>query len=168
MRLWFVFILLALSFAVGQEQRIAHVDSKVIFDGYQGTSRAQVEYDKQVAIWEQKVNLMQKEAEQLRERLNRQSLLLGEDRRREVEAELAQKETELKEFIERIYGRQGQLVKENEKISAPIIEKIKSAIREIALQEGYDLVIDKASGALVYSTSSHDITRRVIDYLNRP
>ena len=33
--------------------RIAHVDSKLIFDGYKGTKKAQEEYDRQVAKWEQ-------------------------------------------------------------------------------------------------------------------
>ena len=37
--------------------RIAHVDSKLIFDGYKGTKRAQEEYDRQVAKWEQQANL---------------------------------------------------------------------------------------------------------------
>ena len=39
--------------------RVAHVDSKLIFDGYKGTKKAQEEYDRQVAKWEQQANLLQ-------------------------------------------------------------------------------------------------------------
>ena len=38
--------------------RVAHVDSKLIFDGYKGTKKAQEEYDRQVAKWEQQANLL--------------------------------------------------------------------------------------------------------------
>ena len=58
--------------------RIAHVDSKIIFDGYKGTRKAQEEYDRQVAKWEQQANLLQKELAAIKERLDKQvNTLLG-------------------------------------------------------------------------------------------
>ena len=52
--------------------RIAHVDSKLIFDGYKGTKKAQEEYDRQVAKWEQQGNLIQKELAAIKEKLDKQ------------------------------------------------------------------------------------------------
>ena len=146
--------------------RVAHVDSKLIFEGYKGTKKAQEEYDRQVAKWEQQANLLQKELAAIKEKLDKQALMLSDEKRKELEADYAKKNTELKEFIDRVYGRTGELITENEKVSAPIISLIKKAVTEIALQEGYDMVIDRATGAVLFWKDENDLTKKVLDYLN--
>ena len=146
--------------------RVAHVDSKLIFDGYKGTKKAQEEYDRQVAKWEQQANLLQKELAAIKEKLAKQSLMLSDEKRKELEADYAKKDTELKEFIDRVYGRTGELITENEKVSAPIISLIKKAVTAIALQEGYDMVVDRATGAVLFWKDENDLTKKVLDYLN--
>ena len=146
--------------------RIAHVDSKLIFDGYKGTKKAQEEYDRQVAKWEQQGNLLKKELAAIKEKLDKQVLMLSDEKKRELEADYAKKETEWKEFIDRVCGRKGELITENEKVSGPIIQLIRKAINEIALQEGYDMVVDRATGAVVFWKKENDLTQKVLDYLN--
>ncbi len=146
--------------------RIAHVDSKLIFDGYKGTRKAQEEYDRQVAKWEQQANLLQKEVAAIKERIDKQSLMLSEEKKRELDADYARKESELKAFIDRVYGREGELLSENEKVSKPIVQLIRKAIDEIALSEGYDMVIDRATGSVLFYKKEHDLTQKVLDYLN--
>jgi outer membrane protein len=164
--LFLLFILVGASNAA-DGMRVAHVDSKLIFEGYKGTRKAQEEYDRQVAKWEQQANLLQKELGYVKERLDKQSLMLSEEQKRELEAEYARRDTELKSFIEKIYGRNGELLKENEKVSAPIIALIKKAVTEIALSEGYDYVLDRATGSVLFWKNENDLTQKVLDYLNR-
>ncbi|MCL2283013.1 MAG: OmpH family outer membrane protein [Fibromonadales bacterium] len=161
-----LFFLLFCFSSAADGMRIAHVDSKLVFDGYKGTRKAQEEYDRQVAKWEQQANLLQKELGFVKERLEKQTLMLSEEQKRELEAEYARRDTELKTFIEKIYGRNGELLKENEKVSAPIIALIKKAITEIALSEGYDYVLDRATGSVLFWKNENDLTQKVLDYLN--
>ncbi len=167
---FFLFLaILACSFSASLAEdglRIAHVDSKLIFDGYKGTKKAQEEYDRQVAKWEQQANLLQKELAAIKEKLDKQSLMLSDEKKKELEADYAKKNTELKEFIDRVYGRTGELITENEKVSAPIISLIKKAVTEIALQEGYDMVVDRATGSVLFWKNENDLTQKVLDYLN--
>ena len=109
---------------------------------------------------------MQKELAAIKEKLAKQSLMLSDEKRKELEADYAKKDTELKEFIDRVYGRTGELITENEKVSAPIISLIKKAVTEIALQEGYDMVVDRATGAVLFWKDENDLTKKVLDYLN--
>ncbi len=146
--------------------RVAHVDSKLIFEGYRGTKKAQEEFDRQVAKWEQQANLLQKELASIKEKLDKQVLMLSDEKKRELEAEYSKKETELKDFISKVYGRNGELLTENEKVSGPIIQLIRKAVNEIALQEGYDMVVDRASGAVLFWKNENDLTQKVLDYLN--
>lgn len=163
-------VLLVLLFAVAgmadDGLRIAHVDSKLIFDGYKGTKRAQEEYDRQVAKWEQQANLLQKELAAIKEKIDKQLLMLSDEKKRELEADYKKKDTELKSFIDRVYGRSGELISENEKISGPIIQLIRKAVNEIALQEGYDMVVDRATGSVLFWKKENDLTQKVLDYLN--
>jgi outer membrane protein len=92
--------------------------------------------------------------------------MLSEEQKRELEAEFSRRDTELKNFIERIYGRSGELLKENEKVSAPIIALIRKAVTEIALSEGYDYVLDRATGSVLFWKNENDLTQKVLDYLN--
>ena len=97
----FVFVLIflgLLSIAFAEDGlRVAHVDSKLIFEGYKGTKKAQEEYDRQVAKWEQQANLLQKELAAIKEKLDKQALMLSDEKRKELEADYAKKNTELKE-----------------------------------------------------------------------
>ena len=124
------------------------------------------EYDRQVAKWEQQANLLQKELAAIKEKLDKQVLMLSDEKKRELEAEYNKKDTELKSFIDRVYGRNGELITENEKVSAPIIQLIRKAVNEIALQEGYDMVIDRATGAVLFWKKENDLTNKVLNYLN--
>ena len=119
-----------------------------------------------MAKWEQQANLLQKELAAIKEKLDKQALMLSDEKRNELEADYAKKNTELKEFIDRVYGRTGELITENEKVSAPIIALIKKAVTEIALQEGYDMVVDRATGAVLFWKDENDLTKKVLDYLN--
>ena len=51
-------------------------------------------------------------------------------------------------------------------MSAPIIQLIRKAIQEITLQEGYDMVVDRATGAVLFWKAENDLTQKVLDYLN--
>ena len=149
------------------ELRLAHVDSKFIFDNYHETKVAQKEYDKQVAKWEQEVADMQKDLMELKERLEKQSLMLSDEKKKELQSEYLQKQSTYQQKVQKIYGREGDLFNKNEEFSGPIIEKIKNTIQEIAAREGYDMVLDRASGAVVYWKKENDLSQKVLDVLNQ-
>lgn len=164
--LWLLLLLAWVAPLTAADGRVAHVDSKLIFEKYRKTSDAQADYDRKLALWEQEANVLQKKVTHLRERIEQQSLMLSPDKKRELEAELSVQETELQQFVNRIYGDKGELVQENAKISTPIIKEIRRVINEVALQEGYDIVLDRASGAVIFWKNEDDLTNRVLDILN--
>lgn len=147
--------------------KIAHVDSKLIFEKYGETKKAQKEYDKQVARWEQDAAVKQKKLMEMKDRLEKQSLMLSEEKKKELEADFQKQKSEYEQFVQKIYGKEGELFMKNEEFSGPIITKIKKTIQDIANQEGYDMVIDRAAGAVVYWKKDNDLTQKTIDILNK-
>jgi len=147
--------------------RIAVVDSKALFDGFKGTKESQEKYDKQVAAWEQEVADKQKELANLKEKFEKQSLMLSEEKKKSLQADFMSKQSDLQKLAQSLYGKDGRVVRENEKFTAPIIQKIRGVVQVVAKAEGYDFVFDKASGAVFYSAKDeYDITPKVLDRLN--
>lgn len=154
-------------FAAESVPRIAVIDSKAVFDGYKGTKEAQERYDKQVAAWEQEVADKQKELANLKEKYDKQSLMLSEERKRSLQTELMSKQADLQKLVQSFYGKDGKVVRENEKFTAPIVQKIKAIAQQLAKAEGYDLVLDRSSGAVFYvGKDDWDLTAKVVDKLN--
>jgi outer membrane protein len=154
------------SFGADAIPRIAVVDSKAIFDGFKGTKESQDKYDKQVAAWEQELADKQKELANLKEKFEKQSLMLSEEKKKSLQAEFMTKQADLQKMAQSLYGKDGRVVRENEKFTAPIVQKIRSVVQTVAKAEGYDYVFDKSSGAVFMSRDDADITNKVLDRLN--
>jgi outer membrane protein len=104
---------------------------------------------------------------EMKDKLDKQSLMLSEEKKKEMEADFLKKKSEYEQFVQQVYGKDGQLFQKNEEFSGPIIAKIKKTIQDVANQEGYDLVIDRAAGAVVFWKKDNDLTQKVIDILNK-
>ena len=85
--------------AASAELKIGFINVEEIFHSYQGTKDAQDKFDKEVAKWEQDASAKQKEIKDLKDQLDKQSLLLSSERKAEIEAKLKQKMTEYQEFL---------------------------------------------------------------------
>ncbi len=163
-----IILLMGMTFAIGGvDLKIAHVDSKMIFDKYSETKKAQKDYDKQVAKWEQDLAAKQKNLMEMKDRLEKQSLMLSEEKKKELEAQFLKQKSEYEQFGQQIYGKDGDLMKKNQEFADPIIQKIKKTVQDVANQEGYDMVFDRASGSVVYWKKDNDLTQKVIDILNK-
>ncbi|QQS05111.1 MAG: OmpH family outer membrane protein [Fibrobacterota bacterium] len=154
-------------FAAEAVPRIGLVDTKAIFDGFKGTKEAQDRFDKQVANWEQDVADKQKELATLKDKFDKQGMMLSEERKRALQSDFMAKQADLQKMVQTLYGKDGKLVKENEKFTGPIIQKIRGIAQQVAKAEGYDLVLDRASGAVFYvGKEDWDLTQKVLDRLN--
>jgi outer membrane protein len=147
--------------------RIAIIDSKALFDGFKGTKEAQDKYDKQVAAWEQEVADRQKELGTLKDKFEKQSLMLSDEKKKELQTQFMTKQADLQKLVQNLYGKDGRVVKKNEEFTGPIIQRIRVVAQQVAKAEGYDLVLDKASGAVFYASREElDLTGKVLDRLN--
>lgn len=161
-------LLLGIAASVSAEgPRIAVIDSKALFDGFKGTKDAQETYDKQVAKWEQEVADKQKELAAMKEKFEKQSLMLSDERKKELASQFQQKQADLQKLVQSLYGKDGKVARTNEEFTGPILQKIRVAAQQIAKSEGYDFVLDKAAGAVFYvGNTEFEITQKVLDRLN--
>ncbi len=148
------------------ELKIGFVNVEEIFKSYSGTKDAQEKFDKEVAKWEQDASAKQKEIKDIKDQLEKQSLLLSSERKAELEAKLKQKMVDYQDFLQNKFGQKGEVLSKNEELTKPIIEKMNKIIQKIAKDENYDFILDARAG-VIYSKPTYDLTKQVMNLLDK-
>ena len=82
------------------------------------------------------------------------------------EQELQRAISEYERFIQEVWGPQGRASQENERATQEVVTSIRSAVEKVAAGKGLTLVLDAASGFIIYAERSLDLTSDVIQELN--
>ena len=94
-----------------------------------------------------------------REEFDKKALVLKEDQRRDLEKDLEAKQLEFKRRYEDF---QRDLKRTDAELTSGIVEQLYGIVTEIGQQQGYTMVLESSSGALLYNDKSIDITDDVI------
>jgi len=169
-RITFIFVLIIFGLSIGafsQNVKIGYVDTNRLKIEYKEFAQAQAKFERQMAKWQAQADSMQAELLKLQEDLNKQRLLLSEEKKREKEQFLLRKQSEYQEFANKILGPEGEAAKREFALSKPLIEKINAAIKLVALRENYTLILDTAGGDILYAEEGMDITIKILEELNQ-
>ncbi|KAA3617397.1 MAG: OmpH family outer membrane protein [Calditrichaeota bacterium] len=148
-------------------QKFAYVHSQKVLTEYQEykdvqnklaeiQNKYQAEYDQ----------LVQDYTQQLQE-IESQSLLLSPEKKAEKEKMMQTKGMEIEKYKYEKLGPQGEYYRKQAELGQPIIDKVANVIKEIGEADGYDYILDGATGSVVYFKPEYDITDQVIEELNK-
>jgi len=149
------------------EMKLGYINSEAIFAEYEGTKEAQNKFNKEVAVWEQEASKKQQEINNLKDQIDKQSLLLSSERKKVLEDSLNQKMVDYQKFLQDKFGQKGEALVKNEELTKPIIEKINRIIETIAKEENYDYIFDARAGGIVFAKKVYDLNQRVLEQLNK-
>lgn len=153
------------SVAFCADLKIGFINSEWIFTEYEGTKEAQNKFNKEVAKWEQEASQKQNEIKKLQEQLDKQSLLLSNERKKALQDSLKNKMALYQEFLQNKFGQKGEALVKNEELTKPIIEKINKIIEKIAKDENYDYIFDARAGGIIFAKKTYDLNSRVLQLL---
>ncbi|MBN1983372.1 MAG: OmpH family outer membrane protein [Chitinivibrionales bacterium] len=158
-------ILLLCTSSVMAQLKIGYINSERILAEYQGTKAAEEKLKKEYAKWEQEATERQKKMKDMKEQLDKQSLLLSAERKKEMEAELEKEYIDYNKFLQEKFGQQGDAAKKNDELLKPIVERINKILDKLAKDENYDFIFD-TRGGLVYGKKQYEVSDKVIQALN--
>ena len=161
----FLFSILSASIANSQEPKIGYIDTVNIFAEFRETIEAEEIYKKELEAWKKDAADKEAEIAQLREELQSQSLMLSEEKLAEKKLVLEQKFRDYQQFMNEVFGENGQAEQRNKELTAPIVEKINAVIAQLAEEEGYTIIFDAAQGNIVYAKKALDLTAQVLERL---
>lgn len=147
--------------------KIAYIDSERIFQ--ESTSKRTIEGQFQTDLegWVKQLEAKKADLDKLQREFEGQRHMLSDARRKEREDEILARQSEYNQLAQEIWGPTGKVATRNEQLTRPVILKIKEVVQKIALQEGYQLILDASDGNLVYGAPELDLTDRVLAELNK-
>ena len=143
-----------------------YIDSARIFREFQEAKEAQARFDRQVQGWRSEAAEKEKLVNDLRAELEEQGPILSALKRQEKEAALQRAISDHERFIQDIWGPQGAASRENERATGEVVAKIRTVVEDVAGKKGINLVLDAASGFLIYADKAFDLTPDVLAELN--
>jgi outer membrane protein len=170
---WVAFLLSAIFFvfftgmAFSQEGKIGFIDSMKLRTDYKEFADAQAKFDQEVAKWQVEADSLKFELDSLQTDFDRQKLLLSEEKRKEKESIIEQKKKGYDNYINNIFGPNGQMEKMNAELTKPILDKINVALEKIALENNYIMIFDAVNGNIAWAKKGLDLTDRVLEELNK-
>ena len=139
-----------ISFAiVSQAQRYAIIDTKYILDKMPDYKLAQKNLDDVAANWQKEIDVLQQELDRMYKDYDAEQVMLSEDLRKKREDQLFVKEKNLRDLQRNRFGFEGDLFKRRQEFIKPIQDKVYNAVQKLAVQRGYDFILDKSEGITV-------------------
>ena len=141
----FTFILAVL----GHAQRYAIIDTKYILDKMPDYKTAQKQLDDVAAAWQKEIDVLQTELDRMYKDFDAEQVMLSEDLKQKRQDQLFTKEKNLRELQRKRFGFEGDLFKKRQELIKPVQDKVYNAVQKLAVQRGYDFILDKSEGITV-------------------
>jgi outer membrane protein len=142
-----VFALLLGGFA--QAQKYAIIDTKYILDKMPEYKAAQKQLDDVAAVWQKEIDNSQAELDRMYKDFDAEQVMLSDDLKRKRQDQLFNKEKALRDLQRKRFGFEGDLFKKRQELIKPVQDKVYNAVQKLAVQRGYDFMLDKSEGITV-------------------
>lgn len=161
-----ILVFICFNFIVNAQkpQRVAYIDMNYILENVPEYAAAQAQLDTKIKTWQQKLDVLSEEIEQLKTDLSNEKSLLTKELISEREEDIDIKEQELQRLQQAYFGPTGDLFQMRKQFVKPVQDQVYNAIQDIATKKRYDFVLDKSSDLiLLYSNSKFDISELVLN-----
>jgi outer membrane protein len=130
-------------------QRYAIIDTKYILDKMPDYKSAQKNLDEVAAGWQTEIDKLQQDLNKMYKDFQAEEVMLSEDLRKKREDQLFVKEKTLRDLQRQRFGFEGDLFKRRQELIKPVQDKVYNAVQKMAVQRGYDFILDKSEGITV-------------------
>ncbi|HZF64792.1 MAG TPA: OmpH family outer membrane protein [Chitinophagaceae bacterium] len=132
-----------------QAQRYAIIDTKFILDRLPDYKQAQKQLDDVAVGWQKEIDGQQQELDRMYKDYDAEQVMLSAELRKKREDQLFVKEKNLRDLQRKRFGFEGDLFKRRQELIKPIQDKVYNAVQKLAVQRGYDFILDKSEGITV-------------------
>ncbi len=147
-------------------QKYALVDMEYILGNIPAYERASEQLNQISKKWQAEVEAVDNAAKTLYKNYQNELVFLSEQQKKEREETIIAKEREASELRKKYFGPEGELYKKRISLIEPIQEEIYNAVKAIAQQKGFQMVLDRAStSGIIFASPSIDISADVLDKL---
>jgi outer membrane protein len=161
-----LFIVLCASAVSMQAQKFALMDMDYILKNIPAYERANEQLSQVSKKWQAEVDALTTEAQTMYKTYQNEVVFLSAEQKKAKQDAIMEKEKQAAELKRKYFGPEGELFKKRNALMTPIQEEIYNAVKDIADQRGYQLVLDRASDAgIIFGSPKIDISTEVLQKL---
>lgn len=147
-------------------QKFALVDMEYILKNVPAYERANEQLNQVSKKWEAEIDGILKDVEAQYKKYQSEAVFLSDTQKTKTEEAIVAKEKQASDLKKKYFGSEGELFKKRQSLMAPIQDEIYNAVKDICDQRGYQLVLDRASGAsIIFASPKIDISDEVLQKL---
>ena len=147
-------------------QKFALIDMEYILKNVPAYERANEQLNQVSKKWQAEVEALNTEASTLYKNYQNEVVFLSQEQKKQRQDDILAKEKEASELKKKYFGPEGELFKKREALMTPIQDDIYNAVKDIADQRGYSLVVDRSANAgIVFGSPKIDISNEVLQKL---
>ncbi|MBR6375241.1 MAG: OmpH family outer membrane protein [Alloprevotella sp.] len=148
-------------------QKFALVDMDYILKNIPAYERANEQLNQVSKKWQAEVEAVDNEAKTLYKNYQNEAVFLSEKQKTEREQAIVDKEKEASELKKKYFGPEGELFKKRESLVQPIQDEIYNAVKAVADQRGFQVILDRASdtSGIIFASPAIDVSNEVLGKL---
>ena len=147
-------------------QKFALLDMDYILKSIPAYERANEQLNQMSKKWQAEVEALQTEAQTLYKNYQDNIVFLSNEQKKARQDEILAKEKQAADLKKTYFGPEGELFKVRSALMNPIQEEIYNAVKEVAEQRGYQLILDRASDSgIIFGSPKIDISDEVLQKL---
>ena len=160
------FIVCQLSFSPVRAQKFALMDMDYILKNIPAYERANEQLAQVSKKWQAEVDALTTEAQTMYKNYQNEVVFLSAEQKKARQDAIMEKEKQAVDLKKKYFGPDGELFKKRNALMTPIQDEIYNAVKDIADQRGYQLVLDRASDAgIIFGSPKIDISTEVLQKL---
>jgi outer membrane protein len=145
----FSLMLITLGMFEGHAQRYAIIDTKYILDKMPDYKSAQKQLDEMAASWQKEIDAQQQDLDKMYKDFESEQVMLSDELKKKREDQLFMKEKAVRDLQRKRFGFEGDLFRKRQELVKPIQDKVYNVVQKLAVQRGYDFILDKSEGITV-------------------
>ena len=164
--LFFIALFLTLSLGNSYAQRYAFIDMEYIFSRIPIIEETNRQLEALSERWQAEIDQMVEQVSAMFRAYQADLPTMSAAEKTRRENEIVAKENAIQELRNRYFGPQGELMRRREAVLRPIQDNIFIAVRDISLEQGIMMVIDRASAtSVIFASPTLDISDQVLERL---
>ncbi|HKL92999.1 MAG TPA: OmpH family outer membrane protein [Bacteroidales bacterium] len=146
-----------------QAQKYALIDMDYILSKIPAYEMANDQLTQASKKWQAEIDGLVQTAKDLYTKYQAEMVYLSDEMKSKRETAILEKEKQAAELKKQYFGSEGELFKKRESLLNPIQDEIYNAIKLLSEEEGYMLVLDRASSShILFASPKIDISDQVL------
>lgn len=147
-------------------QKIGFIDSQAILDKLPEARDAKRRLEVLTTEWQNEIKKRREALEKMARDFQVKEALYTDEIKQQKRKEMMDADKAIFEYQNQKFGVDGEYFRKQTELMRPIQDKLYSAMKAVAIEEGYDYVFDRASDTLLlYANETHNLTQKVLDRL---